>query len=50
MTGMSEKRNAHRILIPKAEGKRRSGRVRRSRDVNIETYLEEIWQWGRLSL
>jgi hypothetical protein len=40
-----EKRNAHRNLVGKPEGKRPPGRPRRRWEVNIKTGLREIG-WG----
>jgi hypothetical protein len=44
-TQMREKRNAHRILVVKPEGKRSLGRPRRRRVDNIQMDLGEIG-WG----
>jgi hypothetical protein len=42
-----EKRNAHRILVGKIEGKRSLGRSRRRRMDNIKMDLREIgWDGG----
>jgi hypothetical protein len=42
---MMEKRNAHRILVAKPEGKRTTGRPRSRWVDNINMYLREI-RWG----
>jgi hypothetical protein len=44
-----EKRNAYRILLGKAEGKRPQGRPRRRWENNINMDLKEI-EWGGMDL
>jgi hypothetical protein len=45
--GKGEKRNAHRLLVGKLEGKRSLGRPRRRWVDNIKMDLREIG-WGRM--
>jgi hypothetical protein len=45
---MGEKRNAYRLFVGKAEGKRPLGRPRRRWVDNIKMYLGEIG-WGKLN-
>ena len=45
MACMAERRDAHRILVGKPEGKRLLGRPRRRREDNIKLDLQEVG-WG----